>query len=297
MGDGCLRCHAPTDVYDGGVPAIWKKPGIPPIELLTPRATGRETGVDCMTCHLHEGRVLARRSYRRTPGIKVAPGFCQPLASNTFSSVYQCGPCHEAILEYGRYAQAAGGVSKAKSCNDCHMERGNDGEWTHYTYWAHDPPDKERPDSLAVFEHLRLEVAETGGAIGLFTKAELRIRLHNDFQGHGFFPNGPPTQYIIRLVMTGPDGRSFLEHEVYISSIFELQRAREHMAKVEPGSDTTARVITIGLMQDWNRTLKLPPDAPRSGTIELRVFEKEIFELPDSFAKLIFERRQEYDLD
>lgn len=98
----CESCHAPEPVLVAGLSA--------PIRL---RAEHRDSGVDCLTCHLRaDGQIAALRSRTDVP--------CQPVQTMELSSSEHCGGCHKAIFDDWKASRYA---AEAKTCQACHMRQ------------------------------------------------------------------------------------------------------------------------------------------------------------------------------
>lgn len=95
----CESCHASEPVLvDFASPIVL-------------RTDDRESGVNCLTCHLLSGGGVAAS---RT--IPTAP--CQPIATAELTSSAHCGRCHTAIYEDWQSSRLAG---TDKNCQSCHM--------------------------------------------------------------------------------------------------------------------------------------------------------------------------------
>ena len=71
--DGCLPCHAPKPQYSDKAPQV--------------RMTSRQTGVTCVSCHLHEGKMVGPHEptpvgvFRAVQGTEYAEAADQQLAA------------------------------------------------------------------------------------------------------------------------------------------------------------------------------------------------------------------------
>jgi hypothetical protein len=96
--ESCLSCHAPEPVRTDHTPAR--------------RATGREEGVTCVTCHLDQGELC---------GPLEPTGKVRPHPIRVRPEVYHrsglCGRCHEGAL-----AQWESVHAEKQACPQCHME-------------------------------------------------------------------------------------------------------------------------------------------------------------------------------
>jgi len=100
----CISCHAPVPIYSIG-----------PGERVFERRERRETGVDCLSCHLRpDGTVAAVRGI--SPD---AP--CRPVVEPTLSRAVFCAGCHDQHWTVSEYLDSR--WSETHTCNDCHMPR------------------------------------------------------------------------------------------------------------------------------------------------------------------------------
>lgn len=171
----CMGCHAPvplyTDLYKDHLTApdslieSWysAKPALPKA-----RSTGRNTGVDCITCHYDGQRVVTSSDFVSDKYLRTETT-CSPLPSAFFASDYNCYGCHSVTFE-DRHKDilriSDGTGQQSTSCIGCHQEYDIKGRPTHYFYWKHDPPSKQKPDKLRDFfkpEVVRMK----GGSIEL----------------------------------------------------------------------------------------------------------------------------------
>src|SRR5690606_31629973 len=106
----CWPCHAPEPVHRrlGRMPAV--------------RATHREEGVTCLSCHGDGGRIAGPFGAETDAHATVAhPAFPEG------GSVALCGSCHDTrigpVLPLVRDFVAARLAERGKSCIGCHMPR------------------------------------------------------------------------------------------------------------------------------------------------------------------------------
>lgn len=100
----CIPCHAPRPVFERGI-----RPG----ERVVERASNRDDGVDCFSCHkLPQGGFASA-----TPG---ASGDCDPQFHPGMSSVALCAPCHNQHNTVDEWQDSPSHM-KGDSCNHCHM--------------------------------------------------------------------------------------------------------------------------------------------------------------------------------
>ena len=105
----CIPCHAPRPVFERGI-----RPG----ERVVERASNREDGVDCFSCHK-----LPRSGFAATRKVE---GPCGPVYHPDLETVAVCAPCHNQHNTVDEWVASPERLKKS-GCNDCHM------------------PEKERP--------------------------------------------------------------------------------------------------------------------------------------------------------
>ena len=97
----CIPCHAPQPVFKT------EGFGVPPA-----RATARDSGVDCLTCHLGKSGLIGPR------GNPTAP--CRPAAEPRLGQSVACKPCHSSHGLYSEW-QASSFAAAGVQCQGCHM--------------------------------------------------------------------------------------------------------------------------------------------------------------------------------
>lgn len=96
----CESCHAPEPLLANGL-----------VSDPVLRPAGRESGVDCISCHaLTDARVAGSRDLPAAP--------CRPRREPLLADSHACGVCHVAI--YGDW-QRTRYAAEGKTCQACHM--------------------------------------------------------------------------------------------------------------------------------------------------------------------------------
>ena len=107
----CWSCHAPRPILETGLSS--------PAEA---RANRRESGINCLTCHLNQARTHVLGPIRDP-----APGDCGPRYDETFphakaqkAVIDFCGVCHNL---HGTHTEFLGSkyAREGKTCLSCHM--------------------------------------------------------------------------------------------------------------------------------------------------------------------------------
>ncbi|MBI3827994.1 MAG: hypothetical protein HY291_00660 [Planctomycetes bacterium] len=99
----CLSCHAPQPMLEVGLNS--SEPKL--------REANRPDGVDCLTCHVKNGRTFG------TLGSKAACGGTLEPELKTSQACYHCHATHNLFKEY----LASDYPKRGISCQDCHMEK------------------------------------------------------------------------------------------------------------------------------------------------------------------------------
>ncbi|MBU0755152.1 MAG: cytochrome c family protein [Planctomycetes bacterium] len=100
----CIPCHAPRPIFERGIVAG---------QRVVERASYREDGVDCLSCHrLPEGGFAASS--------QGAQGPCQPVYHPLLTDPALCAPCHNQHKTVDEW-EAAPASLKGDDCNGCHM--------------------------------------------------------------------------------------------------------------------------------------------------------------------------------
>ncbi|MFH2001470.1 MAG: multiheme c-type cytochrome [Planctomycetota bacterium] len=102
----CIPCHAPRPIFERG---------LGPGQRVVERASFREDGVDCISCHkLPEGGFASAHE-----GVK---GPCDPVPHPGIRSVALCTPCHNQHNTVDEWSEAPEDL-RGENCNECHMPR------------------------------------------------------------------------------------------------------------------------------------------------------------------------------
>lgn len=113
----CWSCHAPRPVLETGLAS--------PAEA---RANKRESGINCLTCHLNKDRTHVVGSGEHPRGQASVPPDCGPIGWDKFPSdtrqeatINFCGRCHNL---HGTHTEFLGSkyAREGKTCLSCHME-------------------------------------------------------------------------------------------------------------------------------------------------------------------------------
>lgn len=282
--DDCINCHAPHNLFENKLPLQWPGGADKSFSLsdrVMVRPDHHQSSIDCLSCHAAGNRVVTRADYKPSGNLKKTPDFCDPLPSTMFSNMNTCLTCHVLLPEqhYGYYERHP--EKKGQSCNSCHMDRRADGTYNHYEFWARDSVSdyKRRPAHLKPFDKVELIVQK-------FKKNHvLTVLWKNDFSPHNVIPSGP-RQNLFVIEMRDKSGKVFFKHNIR----FAAEDSSE-MGPRPPGTTNWGLKADNTFELDYD----LPKDFPREGTIRLKVFRKVSYYLPDSDARLIYEREVSYE--
>jgi hypothetical protein len=262
----CLRCHSPMKtVFDDSISSGWTGTGVAPWKELTVKK-GEEIqagSVDCLTCHAEGARVVTRADYKRTPGLKAPPGFCDPKASPAFSHVSGCVSCHEPVVKtYAAKfaADPAGRKSPFLDCNSCHMAKDANGKRGHYYYWDGDGKKLEAMIK-PMFKGFTAKVER--GADG----SALVLRWPLDFIPHPLIPETPKIYIVtVEVVPAGGGAPAFTKTIRFFSP---EDRSAEEIKGRNPGE-----LVTIPAMGTFERRYDLPAGVGEKGLVRLTVLKK-----------------------
>lgn len=186
----CESCHAPEPVFVAGLTA--------PIQL---RSEHRDSGIDCLTCHLRaDGKIAALQTRTDVP--------CLPVLTTELSNSEQCGGCHRAIFDdwqVSRYAR------EQITCQACHMRERNE-PGTH-------------PDALSKRTHLCLgghddDLVRSGVRVSYErSDQELTVQVTNHATGHNFPGERHNRMLLLELMVRTADGEVLQTEQRIIKGI------------------------------------------------------------------------------
>lgn len=288
----CLHCHAPmATVYTKSLPVDWDGKTKIYERLLALKETDPilATGVDCVTCHVDgHGRVITRADYVRTPGLTPPKGFCDPVASKTFSHPNNCLSCHgDSVRAVAGHFDAAPDASAANAlrCETCHWEKGPDGRRTHWEIWrgsSHggDPLDKAALDKLA----LKVTRAAKG--------RELSVDWTLDFLPHPIVANSYKW-YAFQFEFLDKAGAvthtakfglaAFAQPSDLQTALTYFTKTGEELYAPKPG-------------ERFTRRLSLPDGVPDSGVVRLTVLKRKPYYGSDEGQRSLYVRETPYAL-
>jgi nitrate/TMAO reductase-like tetraheme cytochrome c subunit len=101
----CISCHAPAPIFQTGVG-----------ERVFSRRERRETGVDCLSCHLREDGTVA--------GVRgLSNAECNPVKEPRLGRAIFCAGCHNQHWTVDEFMAWKAETGRPETCNDCHMPR------------------------------------------------------------------------------------------------------------------------------------------------------------------------------
>jgi hypothetical protein len=227
--ESCRDCHAPPS-----------------------SAPGRRTGIDCATCHVHEGEILAvtisdegtrAHPMRRAPELRTSEncGRCHQFAFIP-DGVHDPSEALQNTLQehYGSEAYARG-----QTCLSCHMPRGS-----HAFPGIHDPVQLARA--------VEVEVAAARVATGI----EVDVTIAGAEIGHAF-PTGDVFRRAVLRVATASGANATIEMQRWLAR--SITEDGEDLL-VRTVDDTRVPAPGQGVLRE---TLHLPDTAATAVTWEL----------------------------
>jgi hypothetical protein len=279
----CLRCHSPNkNVYESSISSDWDGRGTIEFKsLLLEKGSGILTGgADCLTCHAEGARVVTRADYRRTPGLKPPPGFCDPKPSKAFSHVSGCITCHEPVVKtYAALFEPDAAKRKPPflDCTACHMEHDAAGRRHHYFLWEGDA--KKRVALIRpMFERFTAVIARSDG------KRVLSLRWPTDSLPHPIIPETPKI-YIVTIDVLDESGTLAFSRTLRFYSPLEDRKAKDIVAR-NPADD----LVALGARELFERSYTLPSRAEGSGKVRLTVRKKPNSDYLDNTATTVYTR-------
>ncbi len=160
--DNCTGCHAPQNLYETFLfDSINKQDEFITklIQIGHPRPNARTqeverfTGIDCLSCHF-DGKNIISLNHKKLKSDSI-PEF-QTLQTITKNNLV-CYPCHFDVFKTIN-PEIAIRRTGSVLCTNCHQERNNIGEGTHYYYWQHDEPEKINSKLFLVMDDFHFSV-------------------------------------------------------------------------------------------------------------------------------------------
>lgn len=235
----CQRCHAPEEDARTAVGDV--------------SSAAASLGVGCVTCHVQPGTdvvLAAPRSEGPEPASDDRSP--HPLArSASFAGPQACKSCHEfsfpdaALREHPLAMQStitehARSAAADRSCADCHMPRGTDGDRSHAFAGAYDPATLARA--------LEIEATREGLTV--------RLRLRPGEVGHAVPTGDLLRRLMVEVRVDDPDGaQAFLARRFFGRRFGPVHQPSGITVRGERGDER------IGVGEDGVRTssFELPP--------------------------------------
>jgi hypothetical protein len=193
--ESCISCHAPMPIFATGIG-----------ERVHSRNERRETGVDCISCHLDgEGRVVGTRG--------LAHADCQPVVDERLKTASFCAGCHNQHWTVDEFMESR--WSETHTCNSCHMPRVDrpiaDGGPVRQGVATHVFPGSHDLDTLRAAASLEALVEE----------GELVVRVTNVGAGHKIPTDSRHKSYNVLVTIRDAggnllvDGKEIAEYRLY----------------------------------------------------------------------------------
>lgn len=282
--DSCLQCHISTNVYEELYSTVYEGKSDEYIKQflaqdkwkgMKPRVDvpSRETGVDCLTCHVKDGQVLTRENYHQSKDFSQMKDFCNPKPTKFFSSEFNCFACHQGTnVEMWQIQEKTG--DKSMSCMNCHFGENKEG---HFIPWhSDDNPERKLKYSALIFQSFKFQK----------NKAKLQISWKNDFKPHGF--NGMQEFYVtVRFLnaskQLAEDVSRINSREGY------LEKWNRRYYKGDPIPGITGDPFNYG-EPGISKSVSIPKN---TDTILVKAYRKSHFMIDNSYAELIIEKKFE----
>jgi hypothetical protein len=281
----CVDCHSPrADMFEGSIPAEWDGSGRFDYERrgIKPDSFTRASGTDCLTCHKKGDRVVTRAEYAPAPDFEPPEGFCDPIASKTFSHTLNCVSCHSGVVEATRKGYEAGRVAH---CNDCHLAPREGGGRSHYYYWSANPRKIEamiRP----MFDDFSARLVRTRGA------ARLELDWPGDFAPHRLIPDTPKI-YRVGFEILNSRGELVAERVIrFFDPNPEFGRSEADVRK----TNADGELVSLPAGKRFRRSVKIPGLVSGSGEVLMTVRKKSKYEKNDDAGVIVYKREFEYGL-
>jgi hypothetical protein len=151
MNKECVKCHATENLYQTVFAGLEHEKDVNKFnaahfpemfKIPQPRADTLSwiTGIDCLTCH-SVGNAVVGSFHENNENKKAA---CKPIASAFFTGNTNCYSCHFSINNSMSDNIHNQQITAKMNCNSCHIETDENGAKTHYFFWRHDSPEKQK---------------------------------------------------------------------------------------------------------------------------------------------------------
>ena len=160
--DNCTGCHAPKNLHQTFLLDNQNKKDefiSKLIEMAHPRPearvkeTERFTGIDCLSCHSNGNKIISLKHKKSDQDS--LPQF-QTVETITENNLV-CYPCHFDVFKTIN-PEIAIRRTGSVLCINCHQERNNFEEGTHYYYWQHDASGKLNSKLFLVMDDFHFSV-------------------------------------------------------------------------------------------------------------------------------------------
>lgn len=289
----CARCHTGENLYENSFRAslenkdldwILQHHGseISSLPLARSDTAGWHTGIDCLTCHVANDRVITNLSTTADPG---AP--CRPVGNAFFSSDNNCISCHFNVVTGMADNIHNPAVTKSQSCVSCHFEYDAYNRTTHYMYWRHDPPQKQRAEVRSgIFDDFIVAVKKENEHRGV-----LSIHWANKSAPHRF----TDVEDIMAVVSLTDDNSMVIltdTSRVNYKSINDADIIKEFFLDgIVPGSPVGYTFLPTDSALRKNIPFTLPVSA-KSLTVFVTGLIKSQYWIDDAAAEKVYERKQ-----
>jgi len=281
----CVTCHSSKNLFETNYygldtlqdlgsftsesyPKAWNLP--PP----RPFGDSRLTGIDCLTCHQKGDRMVTTEDFARNLSLE-AP--CNPIASKFFSSNLNCVTCHKITVEGMADNKNNSTLFKKMSCNSCHMEKAQSGQFTHYYYWRHDADGKTQfPLLKQTFDDIELK--------RIPKSEEYAFSWNNSSAPHRF---SECAELFVKINFYGKDGKLCQQYTKRLNNKQIHDRSLQSYFGESPvwGEEGCAFLPTVNSCFD---TLAVDRCNPKR--VEIIGYEKPQYWISDSLAQEVYKK-------
>ncbi len=237
MKDVCISCHTGQNIYETNFKGVShncsffaiNKDSFPNAfkQAISRDISRREqliSGVDCITCHAQNGKVVTNINSEASDTLGL-------IKSKLFSSNANCFSCHHHQVSTMQDLVKVGKLTNEISCVSCHQEYTGKGNGTHYFYWRNDHKSKNRPSRLNIFECAKIEITNKDGA------KNLKFNWTNTLMPHGYSECGE-AKCVVKAILKNGSEKIMLKQLLNRKDFFDkIDKMSSHFKVGENGNE------------------------------------------------------------
>jgi hypothetical protein len=237
MKDICISCHTGQNIYDTNFRGLSHNCVLSPssndsFPNAFKQAFSRDinnrneliTGVDCITCHAQNGRVVTNANSK----VSTDSGI---IKSKLFASNMNCFSCHHHQVYTMQDLVRDQKISREIGCVSCHQEYDEKGKGTHYFYWRNNHSSKKQPKHLIIFECVKLAIVEKN------KNKRLQFNWTNTLMPHGYSECGE-AKCVIKVVQKNGKNKVVIEQLLNRKNFFDkIDKMPQHFKMGENGNE------------------------------------------------------------